>query len=167
MQREDLKLNSDRCSGRTCHRETPPQLQPPAPTQLFSPGHWGEEIQSHTRGAGPARHAWRGPRRRSRRRLMRKSRAPDLGEMRGLPGELRGRRGQRQQRSKAPRLLGGRAFTGVRGQLHAEIWLKGTRDPSRPPPLKLLEGPGSRDLKTREDGSPAHDDVTDAAVGGR
>lgn len=55
----------------------------------------------------------------------------------------------------------------VRSQLHAEIWLKSTPNPSRPPPLKPLEAPGSRDLKTREAGSPAHDDVTDAAAGGR
>lgn len=118
-------------------------------------------------GCCPARHAWRGPRRRSRRRLMKKSRAPDLGKILGIPGELRGRRGQRQQRRKAPLLLGGRVFTGVRSQLHAEIWLKSTPNPSRPPPLKPLEAPGSRDLKTREAGSPAHDDVTDAAAGGR
>lgn len=158
MQSAGTKLNSDRCSGHDRHRETPPQLQPPAPTQHSSPGHWGEGIRYHMPGACPARHAGRGPGgrsrrwpdRQSRRTAERAPRAPDRGEISGSPAELPGARGPRQR--EVPLLLGGRASQGC-GARPARRPAGTPTSARRPRPLKpqgVARVARSKDARSRK-----------------
>lgn len=140
--------NSDRCSGRTRQADTL--------TALLPPGHWGYGRRSRTRVAGPARHVWRGLGCRSWHRLKSRSRtaeraprAPDPREMRGVPGELQRQRGRRWK--KAPLLLGGPAFSGVRGPRRSPA----AKAPPARRPANPTERTRYRDPRAREAGSPA------------
>lgn len=137
LQREDIKLNSDWCSGRTCHPTDTSTVPTTGTHSALLAGSLGRR--------DPVPHAgcWPSPPRQAR------SPRPLAAQAEEIPGVLRGQRGLRQQRRKAPQLLGGRAFTGVRRWLHAVIWLKGL--PSQPQPPATPQVPGSASVPRSKD----------------
>lgn len=143
LQRAHRKLNRDRGSGRTRRRGSPPLLQPPAPTDLASRGHGGQERRAPPRVlAQPARPA------RCRRplaahaeeeeleadRAERAPGAPDPGPGWVSRESSEGQRAAAQAGSPAPP--------------------RGSGLPRGPPPFTLPERTRPLDPKAREAGSP-------------
>lgn len=141
-------------------RWTPPLLQPREPTALFPPGHWGHGRRSRTRGAGPARHAWRGLGGRSRRRLKSRSRraksaprAPDPWKCGVSRESSEGEKGSGSNGDK-PR-SSSVDWPSLGCGAGAEVRLGNNPEPAARHPSNPAERAESRDLRAREAGSPA------------